>query len=40
MFGKAVEKSGDGGIDGIAKEDIPGLDKIYLQEKRWTNSVS
>ncbi|MGE8036753.1 restriction endonuclease [Lysinibacillus sp. NPDC093692] len=38
--GKAVGKSGDGGIDGIVKEDILGLDKIYLQGKRWTNPVS
>lgn len=38
--GKAVGKSGDGGIDGIIKEDVLGLDKIYLQGKRWTNSIS
>lgn len=38
--GKAVGKSGDGGIDGIVKEDVLGLDKIYLQGKRWTNPVS
>jgi restriction system protein len=29
----------DGGIDGIIYEDKLGLDKIYLQAKRWTNSV-
>ena len=33
--GKAVGKSGDGGIDGIIKEDRLGLDVIYLQAKRW-----
>lgn len=33
--GKAVGKSGDGGIDGIIKEDRLGLDIIYLQAKRW-----
>lgn len=38
--GKAVGKSGDGGIDGIVKEDVLGLDKIYLQGKRWANPVS
>ncbi|WP_226528161.1 restriction endonuclease [Metabacillus niabensis] len=33
--GKAVGKSGDEGIDGIIKEDVLGLDMIYLQAKRW-----
>lgn len=33
--GQAVGKSGDGGIDGIIKEDRLGLDVIYLQAKRW-----
>jgi restriction system protein len=32
--GQAVGKSGDGGIDGIIKEDRLGLDVIYLQAKR------
>ncbi|MCE3268555.1 MAG: restriction endonuclease [Burkholderiales bacterium] len=31
--------SGDGGIDGIIKEDILGFDKIYIQAKRWNNDV-
>ncbi|WIM10196.1 restriction endonuclease [Enhydrobacter sp.] len=34
-----IAKSGDGGIDGIISEDRLGLDFIYLQAKRWTNSV-
>ncbi|ASS73227.1 restriction endonuclease [Bacillus atrophaeus] len=38
--GSAIGKSGDGGIDGIIKEDILGLDMIYLQAKRWRDSVS
>lgn len=39
--GKAVGRSGDGGIDGVIKEDKLGLDVIVLQAKRWTaNSVS
>jgi restriction system protein len=33
--GKAIGKSGDGGIDGIIKEDKLGLDVIYIQAKRW-----
>jgi len=33
--GKAVGKSGDGGIDGIIKEDRLGLDVIHIQAKRW-----
>ncbi len=33
--GKAVGGSGDGGIDGIIKEDPLGLDVIYIQAKRW-----
>jgi len=37
--GKAMGKSGDGGIDGIINEDKLGLDVIYLQAKRWENSV-
>jgi restriction system protein len=37
--GKAVGKSGDEGIDGIIKEDRLGLDVIYLQAKRWQNTV-
>lgn len=38
--GEAIGKSGDGGIDGIIKEDRLGLDVIYLQAKRWENTVS
>jgi restriction system protein len=38
--GQAVGKSGDGGIDGIIKEDRLGLDLIYLQAKRWEGTVS
>jgi restriction system protein len=37
--GKAIGKSGDGGIDGIIKEDKLGLDTIYIQAKRWGNTV-
>lgn len=38
--GRAVGKSADGGIDGIIKEDKLGLDNVYIQAKRWENSVS
>ena len=32
--GEAVGRSGDGGIDGIIKEDELGLDSVYIQAKR------
>lgn len=37
--GEVLGKSGDGGIDGIIKEDKLGLDTIYIQAKRWDNTV-
>jgi restriction system protein len=37
--GRAVGRSGDGGIDGIIKEDRLGLDAVYVQAKRWEASV-
>lgn len=37
--GKATQSTNDDGIDGIIKEDKLGLDVIYLQAKRWTNTV-
>jgi restriction system protein len=37
--GEVLGKSGDGGIDGIIKEDKLGLDIIYVQAKRWENVV-
>ena len=37
--GQSVGRSGDGGIDGIIKEDKLGLDTIYLQAKRWSATV-
>ncbi len=36
-FGKAIGKPGDGGIDAVIKEDMLGLDAVYLQAKRWDN---
>lgn len=37
--GQIIGKSGDGGIDGIIKEDKLGLDTIYVQAKKWENTV-
>jgi len=35
----AARQSGDGGIDGIIKEDRLGLDVVYVQAKRWEATV-
>jgi len=37
--GKAIGRSGDDGLDGVIKEDHLGLDAIYVQAKRWKNTV-
>jgi len=37
--GEAIGRSGDGGIDGIIKEDRLGLDIVYIQAKRWNGTV-
>lgn len=37
--GQAVGRSGDGGIDGIINQDPLGLEKVYIQAKRWSNQV-
>jgi restriction system protein len=37
--GERIGRSGDGGIDGIIKEDRLGLDTIFIQAKRWQGSV-
>jgi restriction system protein len=37
--GIVVGRGGDGGIDGLIREDRLGLETIYVQAKRWTNSV-
>ena len=36
---KVTQLSNDEGIDGIIYEDTLGLDKIYVQAKRWSNQV-
>ena len=45
-YGGSIEDAGtvtayvkDDGIDGVIKEDKLGLDKIYVQAKRWANCV-
>lgn len=37
--GEVVGRSGDGGIDGIIKQDRLGLDLLYVQAKRWEATV-
>jgi restriction system protein len=37
--GKVLGKSHDGGVDGLIKEDKLGLDIIYIQAKKWDNTV-
>jgi restriction system protein len=34
-----VGRSGDGGIDGVISLDRLGLEKVYVQAKRWQGSV-
>ncbi len=36
---QAIGKTNDGGIDGVISEDRLGLDKIYIQAKRWKNTI-
>ena len=37
--GRALGKSGDGGVDGMIREDRLGFDAIYVQAKRWTDNA-
>ncbi len=37
--GRAVGKAGDEGVDGIIKEDKLGLDVVYIQAKKWADTV-
>jgi restriction system protein len=38
--GEVTKKTGDGGIDGIIKQDELGLDSIYIQAKKWDKTSS
>ena len=37
--GKVTRRSGDGGIDGFIIQDALGIEKIYFQVKRFTNTI-
>jgi restriction system protein len=37
--GQRIGRSGDGGVDGIIKEDRLGLDVVCIQAKRWESAV-
>lgn len=37
--GQAVGRGGDGGVDGVIAEDRLGLDSVYIQAKRWADTV-
>ena len=37
--GETVGRKSDGGIDGVIDQDPLGLEKIYIQAKRWSNQV-
>jgi restriction system protein len=39
VAGQAVGQSGDGGTDGLIKEDKLGLDVVYIQANRWDTTV-
>ncbi len=36
---QVTQKTNDGGFDGIIYQDKLGLDKIYVQAKRWSNNI-
>ena len=36
-MGRALGKSGDGGVDGVVKEDELGLDIVYVKAKRYAH---
>jgi restriction system protein len=38
--GQAKGRQGDEGIDGVIKEDVLGLDVLYIQAKKWDGVVS
>ena len=37
--GRQIGGSGDQGIDGVINQDPLGLEKVYIQAKRWQNAV-
>ena len=34
--GRALGRTGDDGVDGVIDQDAPGLDRVYIQAKRYT----
>ena len=39
LWGKSRGRSGDGGIDATIREDALGLDEVYIQAKKYTDST-
>jgi restriction system protein len=37
--GSAIGRQGDEGIDGVIKEDVLGLDVLYIQAKKWEDVI-
>jgi restriction system protein len=37
--GRSIGRTGDGGVDGLIKEDPLGIEMLYVQAKRWRNAV-
>src|SRR5215207_5117556 len=37
--GQAIGRQGDEGIDGVIKEDVLGLDVLYIQAKKWDGII-
>jgi Restriction endonuclease len=37
--GRAIGRTGDGGVDVVIKEDKLGLDVLYIQAKSWDNTT-
>lgn len=35
--GRAIGRSGDGGVDGVIDQDVLGLDRVYVQAKRYAD---
>ncbi|MGD0117758.1 MAG: restriction endonuclease [Candidatus Binatus sp.] len=38
--GRAIGKSGDGGLDGVIDQDPLGLDRVYIQAKRYKSDTA
>lgn len=38
--GRAIGKSGDNGVDGVIDQDTLGLDRVYVQAKRYAEDVT